>query len=265
MIWQISWLGTWETQMTGEYTGARWTQGKQGWQSQQFLYDLTEISPSIGLLCKYKELYRESQSVHYQNLSDHWKLIAARDKGKSKHVEFEAKTDDDVLLDRPNLVCQLQMDHLERGTFLAWSPLVGLGPPSPIRNYKTTKWGWTRLSKQIATNPHDAKGGKYPGKLQLQPNIWGNPKLNLLHPHIFHNPKLLELYRNGYVLGPLRNNWREGDSTFPRKLIFIFSVLLKGSLHSKVTKKSDNEMFKRGFFLGELSLAESPYKGFPLL
>ena len=47
--------------------------------------------------------------------------IAARDKRKSKHVEFEAKTDDDVLLDRPNLVGQLQMDHLERGT-LAWSP-----------------------------------------------------------------------------------------------------------------------------------------------
>ena len=65
--------------------------------------------------------------------------IAARDKGKSKKVEFEAKTDDDVLLDRPNLVGQLQMDHLERGTFLAWSPLVGLGPPSHIRNYKTTK------------------------------------------------------------------------------------------------------------------------------
>ena len=38
--------------------------------------------------------------------------IAVRDKGKSKHVEFEAKTDDDVLLDRPNLIGQLQMDHL---------------------------------------------------------------------------------------------------------------------------------------------------------
>ena len=150
MIWQISWLGTWETQITGEYTGARWTQGKQGWQSQQFLYDLTEISPIIGLLCKYKEWYGEGQSVHYQNLSDHWKLIAARDKGKSKHVEFEAKTDDDVLLDRPNSIS------------LTWSPLVGLGPPSPIRNYKPTKWDWTWLSKQIATNPHDAKGGKYP-------------------------------------------------------------------------------------------------------
>ena len=175
--------------MTGEteYAGARWTQGKQGWQSQQFLYDLTEISPIIGLLCKYKEWYGEGQSVHYQNLSDHWKLIAARDKGKSKHVEFEAKTDDDVLLDRPNSIS------------LTWSPLVGLGPPSPIRNYKPTKWCWTRLSKQIATNPHDAKGGKYPGKLQLQPNSWGNPKLNLLHRHIFHNPELLELYRNGYI------------------------------------------------------------------
>ena len=53
--------------------------------------------------------------------------IAVRDKGKSKHVEFEAKTDDDVLLDRPNSIS------------LTWSPLVGLGPPSPIRNYKPTK------------------------------------------------------------------------------------------------------------------------------
>ena len=40
------------------------------------------------------------------------------------------------------------------------------------------------------------------------------------------------------------NNRGEGDSSFRRKLIFIFSVLLKGSLHSKVTKKSDNEMGK---------------------
>ena len=64
------------------------------------------------------------------------------------------------------------------------------------------------------------------------------------------------------------NNRGEGDSTFPRKLIFIFSVLLKGSLHSKETKKSDNKMGKdvqTQLFLGELSLAESPYKGFPLL
>ena len=91
--------------------------------------------------------------------------------------------------------------------------------------YKPTKWGWTRLSKQIATNPHDAKGGKYPGKLQLQPNIWGNPKLNL--PHILHNPKLLELYRNGYALGPLE---QPGGRRFyiSQKIDIYFQCVIKG-------------------------------------
>ena len=143
--------------MTGEYTGARWTQEKQGWQSQQFLYDLTEISPIIGLLCKYKEWYGEGQSVHYQNLSDHWKLIAARDKGKSKHVEFEAKTDDDVLLDRPNLVGQLQMDHLERGTFLAWVPPSWARSPQSYQKLQTYK---VRLDKAVETNCYQSSWGQ---------------------------------------------------------------------------------------------------------
>ena len=119
-----------------------------------------------------------------------------------------------------------------------------------------------RLSKQIATNPHDAKGGKYPGKLQLQPNIWGNPKLNL--PRIFHNPKLLELYRNGYsidALGPLE---QPGGRRFhiSQKIDIHFQCVIKGIIAFKSNQEKwqwnvQTRLFFRWAFPG--------WESFPLL
>ena len=153
------------------------------------------------------------------------------------------------------------------GRFLPGPPLLGQVPPVLSETTKLQSEAGQGCQNKLLPILMIPKEGSIQANYSYSPTFEETPSW-IFSIHIYFTTQNSQSYIETAMHWGHWNNRGEGDSTFPRKLIFIFSVLLKGSLHSKVTKKSDNEMGKdvqTRLFLCELSLAESPYKGFPLL